>query len=144
MNRDEIEAANQRVIEAGAFVQPLLSEVGKVIVGQSYLMERLVISLLANGHVLLEGVPGGLKLVEVRTAIAGVPGVAGLHDLHVWSMSNDDVSCTVHVVLKEGADVDATRTAVQAVLLEKYEIEHSTIQTEGSDRQCGDEDHLHR
>ena len=58
MNRDEIEAANQRVIEAGAFVQPLLSEVGKVIVGQSYLMERLVISLLANGHVLLEGVPG--------------------------------------------------------------------------------------
>ena len=37
MNRDEIEAANQRVIEAGAFVQPLLSEAGKVIVGQSYL-----------------------------------------------------------------------------------------------------------
>ena len=57
MNRDEIEAANQRVIEAGVFVRPLLSEVSKVIVGQSYLMERLVIGLLTNGHVLLEGVP---------------------------------------------------------------------------------------
>ena len=53
MNRDEIEAANARVVEAGAFVQPLLAEAGKVIVGQHYLMERLVISLLANGHVLL-------------------------------------------------------------------------------------------
>ena len=67
MNRDEIEAANQRVIEAGAFVQPLLSELGKVIVGQSYLMERLVISLLANGHVLLEGVPGLAKTLAIKT-----------------------------------------------------------------------------
>ena len=67
MNRDEIEAANQRVIEAGAFVKPLLSEVGKVIVGQSYLMERLMISLLANGHVLLEGVPGLAKTLAIKT-----------------------------------------------------------------------------
>ena len=67
MNRDEIEAANQRVIEAGAFVQPLLGEAGKVIVGQSYLMERLVISLLANGHVLLEGVPGLAKTLAIKT-----------------------------------------------------------------------------
>ena len=67
MNRDEIEAANQRVIEAGVFVQPLLSEAGKVIVGQSYLMERLVISLLANGHVLLEGVPGLAKTLAIKT-----------------------------------------------------------------------------
>jgi len=67
MNRDEIEAANQQVIEAGAFVKPLLDEAGKVIVGQSYLMERLVISLLANGHVLLEGVPGLAKTLAIKT-----------------------------------------------------------------------------
>ena len=67
MNRDQIEAANQQVIEAGAFVQPLLDEAGKVIVGQSYLMERLVISLLANGHVLLEGVPGLAKTLAIKT-----------------------------------------------------------------------------
>ena len=67
MNRDEIEAANQRVIEAGAFVQPLLAETGKVIVGQSHLMERLVISLLANGHVLLEGVPGVAITLAIKT-----------------------------------------------------------------------------
>lgn len=67
MNRDEIEAANKQVIEAGAFVRPLLEEAGKVIVGQSYLMERLVISLLANGHVLLEGVPGLAKTLAIKT-----------------------------------------------------------------------------
>ena len=44
--------------EAGAFVRPLFNELGKVIVGQTYLVERLVVGLLANGHVLLEGVPG--------------------------------------------------------------------------------------
>ena len=67
MNRDEIDAANQQVIEAGSFVKPLLKETGKVIVGQSYLMERLVISLLANGHVLLEGVPGLAKTLAIKT-----------------------------------------------------------------------------
>ena len=58
MNHAEIEADNSAVLEAGAFVQPLMAEMGKVIVGQKYLLERLVISLLADGHVLLEGVPG--------------------------------------------------------------------------------------
>lgn len=67
MNRDEIDTANQQVIEAGSFVKPLLEETGKVIVGQSYLMERLVISLLANGHVLLEGVPGLAKTLAIKT-----------------------------------------------------------------------------
>ena len=47
-------ALNEAVQEAGAFTRPLFNELGKVIVGQTYLVERLVIGLLANGHVLLE------------------------------------------------------------------------------------------
>jgi MoxR-like ATPase len=54
-------------LEAGAFVQPLMAEMGKVIVGQKYLLERLVISLLADGHVLLEGVPGIAKTLAIKT-----------------------------------------------------------------------------
>ena len=95
-------------------------------------------------NVLLEGVTDGLKLPEVRTAIAATSGVAGLHDLHIWSTSNNEVSCTVHVTLLQGADVDGTRLAVQAMLRERYDIEHSTIQTEALGRQCEDERHLHR
>ena len=50
-----ITAINEEVERASAFVQPLLGEMGKVVVGQKTLVERLIIGLLANGHVLLEG-----------------------------------------------------------------------------------------
>jgi MoxR-like ATPase len=60
-------ALNEAVQEAGAFARPLFNEMGKVIVGQSYLVERLVIGLLANGHVLLEGVPGLAKTLSVKS-----------------------------------------------------------------------------
>src|SRR5258705_11513389 len=62
-----ISAINDEVQKASAFVRPLLSEIGKVVIGQSYLVERLVIGLLANGHVLLEGVPGLAKTLSVKS-----------------------------------------------------------------------------
>ncbi len=65
-----INAINQAVQEAGAFTRPLFNELGKVIVGQTYLVERLVIGLLANGHVLLEGVPGLAKTLSVKSLAA--------------------------------------------------------------------------
>jgi MoxR-like ATPase len=58
---------NNEVARVGAFIKPLFNEVGKVIVGQTYLIERLVIGLLANGHILLEGVPGLAKTLSVKT-----------------------------------------------------------------------------
>jgi MoxR-like ATPase len=62
-----ISAINEQVQEAASFVRPLFGEIGKVIIGQTYLVERLVIGLLANGHVLLEGVPGLAKTLSVKT-----------------------------------------------------------------------------
>ena len=63
-------AINQEVEKASAFVRPLLGEMSKVVVGQSYLVERLVVGLLANGHVLLEGVPGLAKTLAVKSLAA--------------------------------------------------------------------------
>src|SRR6516165_2057597 len=62
-----ISAINEAVQSAGAFVRPLFSELGKVVIGQTYLVERLVVGLLANGHVLLEGVPGLAKTLSVKS-----------------------------------------------------------------------------
>src|SRR5437867_115187 len=62
-----IDAINRAVQEAGSFLRPLFNELGKVIVGQTYLVERLVVGLLANGHVLLEGVPGLAKTLAVKS-----------------------------------------------------------------------------
>ncbi len=62
-----ISAINEQVQKASAFVKPLFSEIGNVVIGQTYLVERLVIGLLANGHILLEGVPGLAKTLSVKT-----------------------------------------------------------------------------
>ncbi|MEM1032406.1 MAG: AAA family ATPase [Myxococcota bacterium] len=63
----DVRALNELVAEESAFVDDLLGEVGKVIVGQAYMVERILIGLLAGGHVLLEGVPGLAKTLTVRT-----------------------------------------------------------------------------
>jgi MoxR-like ATPase len=66
MNTD-IRALTERVQQESSFVELLNQEVGKVIVGQRYMLERILIGLLCNGHVLLEGVPGLAKTLTVRT-----------------------------------------------------------------------------
>ncbi|MEZ5063977.1 MAG: AAA family ATPase [bacterium] len=66
MARD-IEVLNDRIREQSAFVEDILGEMGKVIVGQRGMTERLLVALLADGHVLLEGVPGLAKTLTVST-----------------------------------------------------------------------------
>jgi MoxR-like ATPase len=62
-----ITAINERVKEEAACLYRLREEIGRIIVGQRYLVDRLMIGLLANGHVLLEGVPGLAKTLSVKT-----------------------------------------------------------------------------
>lgn len=62
-----IQEINQKVKDSSAVLNDLLREIGKVIVGQQYLIERLLMALLADGHVLIEGVPGLAKTLSVRT-----------------------------------------------------------------------------
>ena len=63
----DVRALNELVARESAFIDTLLNEVGKVIVGQTYMLERILIGLLTGGHVLLEGVPGLAKTLTVRT-----------------------------------------------------------------------------
>ena len=81
-------------------------------------------------QILLEGVPRGLRLGEVRAAIAATPGVAGVHDLHLWSLTSDDSSLSVHVELAGGGDSESVRVALATMLREQFDIEHATVQTE--------------
>jgi len=68
----DIRALTERVREESAFVEVLTAEAGKVIVGQRQMLERVLIGLLCNGHVLLEGVPGLAKTLTVRTFADGI------------------------------------------------------------------------
>ena len=61
-----ITAINEKVKAESAFVRALTTQIGTVIVGQRYLIERLLVGLLANGHILIEGVPGLAKTMSVK------------------------------------------------------------------------------
>jgi MoxR-like ATPase len=63
----DIRAINDRVRKESIFVEEMFNEIGKVIVGQRYVLERMLVGLLADGHILLEGVPGLAKTLAVKT-----------------------------------------------------------------------------
>ncbi|NOQ97042.1 MAG: AAA domain-containing protein [Calditrichae bacterium] len=66
----DIQAINEKISIERAFVEKINEEVHKVIVGQTYMIERLLVGLLCNGHILLEGVPGLAKTLAVKTLSA--------------------------------------------------------------------------
>jgi len=68
----DVRALNELVAKESAFIDDLMAEVGKVIVGQSYMVDRILVGLLAGGHVLLEGVPGLAKTLTVRTVCEAI------------------------------------------------------------------------
>ncbi len=68
----DIMELNERIQRESAFVETINSEVGKVIIGQKYMLERLLLGVLSNGHILLEGVPGLAKTLAIKTLSTAV------------------------------------------------------------------------
>ena len=66
-NAEDIKALNERIQQAAGFVDRIEAEIGRVIVGQNYMVSRLLVGLLSNGHVLLEGVPGLAKTLSIKS-----------------------------------------------------------------------------
>ena len=92
--------------------------------------------------ILLEGVPGQLDFSEVNRALADVPGVSEVHDLHVWTITSGLVALSCHIVVTcEGPDCrshDEILTDAKQVLRDKFRIEHTTIQFESETFQHDD------
>ena len=80
--------------------------------------------------ILLEGAPRDLNLEKIASEVARLPGVDGIHDLHIWTVTSGFHAMSGHVDLESGADPDAVRRAVHQLLHNDYDIEHTTIQTE--------------
>jgi MoxR-like ATPase len=68
----DIKTINEMIQRESAFVDNLSGEIGKIIVGQKAMVDRLLIGLLCNGHILLEGVPGLAKTLTIKTLAAGI------------------------------------------------------------------------
>lgn len=81
-------------------------------------------------HILLEGAPRDLDVDELIEALNGVPGVSGLHDLHVWTITSGYPALSVHVVCAHGEPGEMVLARVNRLLRERFGITHTTIQIE--------------
>ena len=89
-------------------------------------------------HLLFDGVPESVVLAEVDAMLRALPGVADMHDLHVWGMSTTDIALSVHLVMPGGHPGDAFLANLAHELHDRFEITHPTIQIEldGLDHGC--------
>lgn len=89
------------------------------------------LSLLRNVlHTLLEGVPDGLSLPEVGRAMASVPGVCSVHDLHIWSLDSRRTALSAHILLADARRWPDVLEAERALLRGRFGVEHATLQPE--------------
>ncbi|MBI4917570.1 MAG: cation transporter [Acidobacteria bacterium] len=79
--------------------------------------------------ILMESVPADIELEDVREAILAVPGIEGLHDLHVWTITTGFVALSAHVTVRDGDQAEVLAAARQCVHA-RFGISHSTIQVE--------------
>ncbi|MCX6140372.1 MAG: cation diffusion facilitator family transporter [Candidatus Kapabacteria bacterium] len=89
--------------------------------------------------ILMESAPAGVSPVDVRAAIGRIDGITNVHDVHVWQLTLNDNTATVHVV--SSRDTDDVVRDVRATLKESFGIEHVTVQVESEqlhiDGECG-------
>ncbi|MFT4050563.1 MAG: cation diffusion facilitator family transporter [Solirubrobacterales bacterium] len=118
----------------------VLAGVGIMLTGYEVLdpIIGLMISLLILGsswrlirepvEVLLERAPEGLDVEEVGMAIAALPGVREVHDLHIWSITSGFPALAAHVTVDATCQLDDTRHAIEEMLRERFALEHTTLQ----------------
>ncbi len=86
--------------------------------------------------ILMESAPGHLNVDEIRTAMLEVEGVSNVHDLHVWTIGNGEVSLSSHLVSSADGDPHALLQQVSGLLAERFAIRHTTVQIERDDGDC--------
>ena len=81
-------------------------------------------------RILMEAAPPGLSMEQVRADVLSVPGVADVHDLHVWTLTSGIDAASGHVTVTPNAEPAAVLTGVEDLLAERYHVAHNTIQIE--------------
>lgn len=83
-------------------------------------------------HILIEGVPEGLSAQSVASAIQAIPGVADVHDLHIWNICSEHISLSAHITLQSDAasEGQSTLSTIRQRLHDQFSIEHTTLQLE--------------
>jgi len=140
--RQDVRAINEKIERESAFIDLLTSEMNKVIIGQKYMIERLLIGLLGNGHILLEGVPGLAKTLAINTLSKAVQGSfsrvqftpdllpADVVGTMIYNMKDNDFSIKKGPIFANFVLADEINRApakVQSALLEAMQERQITI-----------------
>ncbi len=145
MNQNEIQELQGQIKEASSFIPPLKTEIGRIIVGQEHLVNRLLLALIADGHVLLEGLPGLAKTLAVKTISQALSGsfsriqftpdllpadVIGttIYNQHEHTFSVKKGPIFANVVLAD--EINRAPAKVQSALLECMQEKQVTISGE--------------
>ncbi len=138
----DIEVLNKRIYEDSAFIEELFKETSKAIVGQEHMLERLLIGLLAQGHVLLEGLPGLAKTLSIKTLAAAIQAdfsriqftpdllPADIIGTMIYNPATNDFSVRkgpvfAHFILAD--EINRAPAKVQSALLEAMQERQVTI-----------------
>lgn len=84
-------------------------------------------------RILMEVAPANLNIDKIGAEIAELPGVAAVHDLHIWTITSGMESASGHVVIEPGTDYSAVLDSVVLLLRDRYHVSHATIQCEPAD-----------
>jgi MoxR-like ATPase len=140
--KPDMQALTERVRNEGAFLRKILDEVGRTVIGQKHMLESLLIGLLADGHVLLEGVPGLAKTTAVKAMASAISGhfsrvqftpdllPADLVGTMVFNPKSGDFHVKrgpifANIVLAD--EINRAPSKVQSALLEAMQEKHVTI-----------------
>ncbi|MBC7187744.1 MAG: cation transporter [Calditrichaeota bacterium] len=115
------------------FLDPALS-----VLITAFVVWRVAVNLRKTVRIFLQSVPEAMDVTAVEDAVLRVPGVCGVHDLHVWSMDGQYNVLTLHVVVgKDATSEDMVRIKQQCRrVLHAHNIQHSTIEIEVADESC--------
>lgn len=86
--------------------------------------------MLETFHILLEGTPAGMDLKEVRAALSGIPGVDGVHELHVWSLTAGFNAISAHLVVREKSRFERVLKDATCAVSGRFGIRHCAFQVE--------------
>jgi cobalt-zinc-cadmium efflux system protein len=107
------------------YADPLVSVlIGLLVLASSWSIIRDAVTIL------LEASPRGLNVEEIGTAMAAVPGVIEVHDLHVWTITSGFPALAAHVTVGRDADCHAKRRELEALLTERFGLQHTTLQVD--------------
>ena len=108
----------------------ILDPILAVLIGL-WVLPRTWTLLRASIHILLEGVPDNIVLSDVRELLLKTPGVADVHDLHIWSLASKSPTMTAHIVAAdEAVNLQNLRQTIAEQLKESFDIHHLTLQME--------------